>query len=75
MDLGKCTNVLKEHYNISENENLIIMNMEMKNDKNEDNNNDDNSFILRKNTQLEVYDYSGRKLNLSICNENIKIMK
>ena len=48
MDLGKCTNVLKEHYNISENENLIIMNMEMKNDKNEDNNNDDNSFILRK---------------------------
>ena len=51
------------------------MNMEMKNDKNEDNNNDDNSFILRKNTQLEVYDYSGRKLNLSICNENIKIMK
>ena len=78
IDLGNCTYVLKEYYNISKEENLIIMNMEIKNDfiqKNEDNVNDDNSFILGKNTFLEIYDYSGRQLNLSICKEDIKIMK
>jgi len=77
-DLGNCTNVLKEHYDIPENENLIIMNMEITNDKikkNESDSNDDKSFILGKSTQLEVYDYSGRKLNLSVCKEDITIMK
>jgi hypothetical protein len=77
-DLGNCTNVLKEHYDIPENENLIIMNMEITNDKikkNESDSNDDKSFILGKSTQLEVYDYSGRKLNLSVCKEDIRIMK
>ena len=52
--------------------------METKNDesqKNENNNNDDKSFNLGKNTQLEIYDYSGRKLNLSVCKESIKVMK
>ena len=76
--MGNCTNVLKEHYDIPENENLIIMNMEITNDKikkNESDSNDDKSFILGKSTQLEVYDYSGRKLNLSVCKEDITIMK
>ena len=78
VDLGNCTNVIKEYYNISQEENLIILNMETKNDesqKNESNNNDDKSFNLGKNTQLEIYDYSGRKLNLSVCKESIKVMK
>ena len=78
VDLGNCTNVIKEYYNISQEENLIILNMETKNDesqKNENNNNDDKSFNLGKNTQLEIYDYSGRKLNLSVCKESIKVMK
>ena len=44
-----------------------------KTDKNENNN--DNSFNLGKNMNLELYDFSGRKLNLSICQENIKVMK
>ena len=74
-DLGNCTNVLKEYYNISQEENLIILNMETKNDESQKNNNDDKSFNLGKITQLEIYDYSGRKLNLSVCKEDIKIMK
>ena len=43
------------------------------NDKNS--NNEGKSFNIGKNTQLEIYDISGRKLNLSICKEDIKIMK
>ena len=73
IDLGNCTNILKEYYNISDEENLIILNMESKKDEN--NNDEDKSFNLGKNTQIEIYDYSGSKLNLSICNEGIKIMK
>ena len=78
IDLGNCTNVLKEFYNISEEENLIILNMEIKNDENQNveiNNDEDKSFNLGKNTQIEIYDYSGRKLDLSVCNEGIKVMK
>ena len=74
-DLGNCTNVLKEYYEISEQENLIIMNMEIKYDKNESDTSNKNSLNFEKNTQLEVYDNSGQKLNLSICEEDIKIMK
>ena len=74
IDLGNCTEVLKEYYNISKEDNLIILNMESKN-KECHNNNDDNSFNLGKNIQLEVFDSLGRKLDLSICNEDIKVMK
>ena len=52
--------------------------METKNDKSQKNwtnNNYDKSFNLGKNTQLEIYDYSSNKLNLSVCNDNIKVMK
>ena len=30
---------------------------------------------MGKNTQLEIFDYSGRKLDLSVCKEDIKVMK
>ena len=72
VDLSNCTNVIKEYYNITKEENLIILNMEIKNEQNE---NEGNSFIIEKNTQLEIYDILGRKLNLSVCKEDIKIMK
>ena len=77
-DLGNCTNVIKEYYNISIEEKLLVLNMETKNDenkKNESNNNDDKSFNIGKYSQLEIYDYSGNKLDLSICKDNIKIIK
>ena len=78
IDLTNCTNIIKEYYNIPKNENLIVLNIESKNDeskKNESNINNDKTFNLGKNNQIEIYDYSGRKLNLSFCNENIRIMK
>jgi len=72
IDLGNCTEIIKEYYNISKYENLIILNIET---KNESNNNNDTSFNLGKNTQIEIYDLLGRKLDLSVCKENIKVMK
>ena len=74
IDLGNCTQVLKEYYNISKEDNLILLNIESKKNKNE-NYSDHNSFNLGKNTQLEIFDYSGRKLDLSVCKEDIKVMK
>ena len=36
---------------------------------------DDKSNDIGKNNQIEIYDFSGRKLNLSVCKEDIKIIK
>ena len=74
IDLGNCTEVIKDYYNISENDSLIILNMESKEKPSEKNEND-NSFDLGKNNKVEVYNSLGRKLDLSVCKENIKIMK
>ena len=74
--LGNCTEVIKEHYNISKGENLIVLNMESKREgKNKTESSDDNSFNLGKNIQLEVFDFSGKKLDLAICKEDVKVMK
>ena len=73
VDLGYCTEIIKENYNISKNESLMIFNIETKNIN--INNNNDNCFNLGKNTHLEIYDISGRELDLSICKEDIKVMK
>ena len=72
IDLGNCTEIIKEYYNISKNESLMILNIETKNIINNKNN---LSFNLGKNTQLEIYDMSGRELDLSVCKEDIKVMK
>lgn len=64
VDLGNYKEVLKGHYNISKEENLIILYMETKNHeniKNETNPNNNKTFNFGKNIQLEVYDFSGRK--------------
>ena len=73
IDLGNCTDQIKEYYNISKNESLFILNMESK--KNDSKKSDDNSFDLGKNIQIEIFDNAGRKLNLSVCKEDIKVMK
>ena len=76
VDLGDCSQVIKAHYNISDEEHFIILNIESKRNeskKNEENNN--KAFNLGKNLQIEIYDSSGRKLDLSVCKEDIKIMK
>ena len=76
IDLGNCTQTIKDHYNISNEESLIILNMESKrNESKEEKNDNDKSFELGKNIQVEIYDMAGRKLDLSACKENIKVMK
>ena len=75
VDLGNCTNIIKEYYNISKEESFIVLNIESKNDIQYITNNYDKSFILGKNSQIEIYDYSGRRLNLSVCQKEIKILK
>ena len=74
IDLGNCTEVIKEYYNISNEESLIVMNIESKNNGTKKND-DDNCFNLGKNQKVEIYDFSGRKLDLSVCKEDIKVMK
>ena len=78
IDLGNCTEQIKEYYNISQNESLIILNSETKRNEtkiNEEKDADDDSIDVGKTTRIEIYDYSGRKLNLSVCKEDIIIMK
>ena len=77
VDLGECTNSIKEYYNISKEENLIILNQEKRNnnEQNKSSENNENSITLGKYSQIEVYDLSGRKLNLSVCKTGIKILK
>ena len=71
VDLGNCTNEIKNYYNISS---FIVLNIESKKNKTKENDYD-NFYDLGKNTYLEIYNLTGEKLNLSICQENIKIMK
>ena len=78
IDLGNCTQIIKKHYNIPENENLIIVNMESRKNQSKnviENNNNDNSIEIGKNIQIEIYDSSVKHLNLSVCNEDIKILQ
>ena len=71
IDLGNCTEIIKEYYNISKNESLMVFNIETKNTIN----NNEKSFNLGKDSQIEIYDMSGRELDLSICKEDIKVIK
>ena len=66
VDLGDCTQIIKQYYNISDNESFIILNIESKNLENKTRkiNTDYNSFYLGKNNQIEIFDNSGKKLNL-----------
>ena len=76
VDLGNCTNAIKNKYKMKKEENLIVVNTELKSNESQNmKSNDDKSFILGKNTKLEIYDYSGKKLDLKVCQEEIKIIK
>ena len=77
IDLGNCTNIIKNYYNISKNESFIVVSIESKKNKEEKKENDDdndNYFNLGKNLNLELYDFSGNKLNISVCQENITLL-
>ena len=42
---------------------------------NKESNYNNESSTLNNNNEIEVYDYSGRKLNLSVCQEEITLVK
>ena len=76
IDLGNCTNVIKEYYNMTPNENFYILNIESKKIETEKSKGKtDNSFNLGKKVQIDIYDKSGNKLDLSICKQDIKVIK
>ena len=75
IDLGNCTNIIKEYYNMTPNESFYVLNIESKRNKTENSEeNKDKSYNLGKETLIELYDKSGNTLNLSIC-KDIKVMK
>ena len=73
IDLGNCINIIKAQNHIDKDKNLIILNIQSKN--NYENQNEDDSLIIGKSTYIEIYNNSGTKLDLSVCKEEIKIMK
>ena len=68
IDLGFCPQMLKNYYNISQNETLITLITELK-----DNNikNKQKSLNLGIKILVNIFDSSGRKLDLSHCKDNI----
>ena len=76
IDLGNCTNTILEHYNMTQNESFYILNIELKKNKTEkQKENNDNSLNLGTETQIAIFNKSGYKLNLSLCKNDIIIMK
>ena len=71
IDIQICPQ-LKAQYNISDNESLIILITQIKN--NEINTIEKKYFNLGIKILLNIFDLSGRKLDFSICEENIKMM-
>ena len=77
IDLGNCIEALKTKYNIPEDEDLIIVEIETKEDKEKNKNldKDKDTIDLGKNVQLSILDRTGRKLDMTYCNQEIKVMK
>ena len=65
VELGECENVLRKQYNIPKNENLFIVQLELK----------DKKYENSPKYQFEVYDSKNNKLDLKYCNEEDIIIK
>ena len=72
LDLGDCVEILKKAYNIPKDQDLIVLEIESK-DKNS--NKKEDCVDVGKEVQVGIYDFSGRKLDMSICNQEIIVMK
>ena len=74
IDLGDCIDVLKDIYNISKDEDLIVLVAETK--EINKNNDEDNKLInLGKNVKIAITDIRGNILNMSYYNNDIKVLK
>ena len=77
IEFGNCIEVLKDEYRIQNGENLIVVEIESKEDK------EKNKYLdkskdrvdLGKDVEIAVYDYNGNMLNLGFCEEEITIIK
>ena len=65
VNFTKCENILRNHYNISSSRYITFLQLEIYNQ---------NSQILINKLEYQAYDDNKNLLNLSICDENIKII-
>lgn len=77
LDLGNCIEVLENQYNTPEDNDLIIVEIETKEDKEKNKYLDKSkdTIDLGKNVQVSILDRTGRRLDMSYCDEEIKVMK
>ena len=77
LDLGECIQTLKTKYNIPENEDLIVIEIETKEDKEKNKNLDraKDCIDLGKNVKVSICDYAGNILDMSLCDNDITVMK
>ena len=74
IDLGDCIDILKDIYNISKDEDLIVLVTETK--EINKNNDEDNKLInLGKNVKIAITDIRGNILNMSYYNNDINVLK
>ena len=65
VNFKKCENILRTHYNISSSRYITFFQLEI---------NNTNSKILVNKVEYQAYDDNKKLLNLSLCDENIKII-
>jgi hypothetical protein len=77
LDFGNCLELLKDQYKIPNEEDLIVLEIETKEDKEKNKYLDKSkdSINLGKYVEIAVYDYNGSKLNLGFCEEDITVIK
>ena len=77
LDFGDCIEILKDVYNISDNEDLIVIEIETKEDKEKNKLLDKTKdcIDLGKNVKVSICDFSGNILDMSYCNNEIIVMK
>ena len=77
LDLGDCIEILKTSYDIPDNEDLIVIEIETTEDKekNKGLNREVDCIDLGKNVKLSICDMSGNILDMSFCSNDITVMK
>ena len=77
LDLGDCIDILKAHYEIPDNEDLIVIEIETTEDKekNQGLNHEVDCIDLGKNVKVSICDMDGNILDMSFCDNDITVMK
>ena len=77
LDFGDCIDTIKKANNIPEDEDLIVIEIETKEDKEKNKNLDYNkdSIDLGKNVKVTICDKNGNILDMSVCDNEITVMK